>query len=405
MSLSKDKIGLNYVIDTSLLLHDPRVIDGYLGFSCHHQVKMINLLIPIYVLEELDLHKEEMNERGQKARTITRKLEQLSKTNSLNIGISTARGPYLKVVETESPLPERIRQLPHLIYDWLILQCAQENDATLLTKDSNLKVRANGLGVPTLDWYDYAEQSISVETEQKINGTSKDEQLASIQAIWHKVWGLEPRNEEQAIVLGALLDPTLSLVTITGKAGTGKTLLALAAGLHQVTESNLYERVLVSRAIFPLGRDIGYLPGTLEEKMEPWLQPIYDNLDFLLSHRDRRQSHRQRSRADELVDMGLIEVNPIAYIRGRSIPKQYLIIDEAQNLTPHEVKTILTRAGDGAKIVLIGDPYQVDHPYLDQENNGLKHVVRKFIAQDCAVHLRLTKGERSPLAELAADLL
>jgi PhoH-like ATPase len=161
----------------------------------------------------------------------------------------------------------------------------------------------------------------------------------------------------------------------------------------------------VSRAIFPLGRDIGYLPGSLEDKMEPWLQPIYDNLDFLLGQREQRQTHRQRPRAEDLVDMGLIEVVPITYIRGRSIPNQFLIVDEAQNLTPHEMKTMLTRAGQGTKVVLLGDPHQVDHPYLDAERNGLIHVSRRFIDQACAVHIHLSQGERSPLAELAADLL
>ena len=219
------------------------------------------------------------------------------------------------------------------------------------------------------------------------------------------VWGLSPLNDEQARALIALLDPEISLVTLTGKAGTGKTLIALAAGLEQVTSLERYERVMVSRAIFPIGRDLGYLPGSLEEKMEPWLQPIYDNVDFLLGQRERRKTQRERARAEDLIDLGLIEVTPITYIRGRSIPRQYLIVDEAQNLTPHEMKTMLTRAGEGTKVVLLGDPHQVDHPYLDAERNGLTVVSRRFADQRCAAHVHLTRGERSPLAELAADLL
>lgn len=386
-----------YVIDTSVLLHDIRVIDGFMGIECEEADSPRELLLPIYALEELDLHKEELNERGQKAREIVRRLDVLRRGGSLYAGIEVRRLTTLRVVETSAPLPMRLRKHPQLIYDWLILHCAKEHQASLITKDSNLRVRADSMGIVSTDWVE-----LSTERERKsdISYTT-----SSLTPHHQKVWGLEPRSDEQAIALGALLDPEISLVTLTGKAGTGKTLLALAAGLAQVTEREEYERVLVSRAIFPLGRDIGYLPGTIEEKMEPWLQPIYDNLDFLLSQRERRQSHRPRPRAEELVDMGLIEVAPITFIRGRSIPRQYLIIDEAQNLTPHEVKTMLTRAGEGAKVVLIGDPHQVDHPYLDPENNGLRYVARRFSHQECAAHLHLTKGERSRLAELAADLL
>ena len=221
----------------------------------------------------------------------------------------------------------------------------------------------------------------------------------------HPYWGLTPLNEEQRVALYFLTQPHLSLVCLTGKAGTGKTLLALAAGLSQVMESKRYERVLVSRAIFPLGRDLGYLPGTLEEKMDPWLQPIYDNLEFLLGKNTSRTPHRKKLHLEEFLDMGPIEINPITYMRGRSIPRQYLLIDEAQNLTTHEVKTLLTRAGQGTKVILIGDPHQVDHPDLDAHSNGLAYVVKRFQGQKCAGIIHLTQGHRSSLAELAADLL
>jgi PhoH-like ATPase len=389
---------LKFVIDTSVLLHDVRVVDGLIYAQGINDTKECEILIPIYALEELDLHKEQMTERGQRAREIARKLDRLRQRGRLNIGVTTTHHSTVRVVTTQADLPNRIRDLPHLVYDWLILTCAQEHHAILLTKDSNLRIRADGLGVTALDWVD--EPNKPVVTTEVI-----DQKQSDLSPCYEPTWGLTPRNEEQALALSALLNSSISLVTLTGKAGTGKTLLALAAGLQQVTEDERYQRVLVSRAIFPLGRDIGYLPGTLEEKMEPWLQPIYDNLEFLLRQRDRRQTHRARARADDLLEMGLIEIAPITFIRGRSIPNQYLIIDEAQNLTIHEVKTILTRAGEGTKIILIGDPHQVDHPYLDAENNGLLHVVRKFKAQDCASYINLTRGERSPLAELAADLL
>jgi PhoH-like ATPase len=192
-------------------------------------------------------------------------------------------------------------------------------------------------------------------------------------------------------------------VTVVGRAGTGKTLLAIAAGLQKTMEEQVFTKLLVSRPIFPLGRDIGYLPGSVEEKLNPWMQPIFDNVEFLmgLSQKDKKQGRSHH----ELIDLGVIAIEPLTYIRGRSIPDQYIIVDEAQNLTPHEVKTIITRAGDGTKIVLTGDPSQIDNPYVDATNNGLTHVVNKFKNERLAGHVSLAKGERSPLAELAANIL
>lgn len=414
-----------FVIDTSILLHDPRVITGALFIEPKPSGEA-EILIPMYALEELDLIKEEQSERGKRARDIARALDRLRRQGSLESGVRTERGRSLRVVNAEQEsLPPRISLQPRLIYDWLILTCAFEQGATLLTLDANLRVRADGRGVLTADWRDeesnpnaegvgYAhapdDRSGSSETSSEVIGEVSGDSIRSTAAhslTPHEgpVWGLTPLNEEQAVALAALLDPEISLVTLMGKAGTGKTLLALAAGLEQVTNQERYERVMVSRAIFPLGRDLGYLPGSMEEKMEPWLQPIYDNLDFLLGQRARRQANRERPRAEDLIDLGLIEVTPITYIRGRSIPRQFLIVDEAQNLTPHEMKTMLTRAGQDTKVVLLGDPHQVDHPYLDAERNGLTVVSRRFADQRCAAHIQLLRGERSPLAELAADLL
>jgi PhoH-like ATPase len=217
------------------------------------------------------------------------------------------------------------------------------------------------------------------------------------------VWGVRPRNREQSYTLDLLLNDEIKLVTISGKAGTGKTLLAIAAGLQKVTEESLYQKLLVSRPVFPLGRDIGYLPGDVEEKLNPWMQPIFDNVEFLmnLSRADKKAGRGYH----ELIDLGILEIEPLTYIRGRSIPNQFIIVDEAQNLTPHEVKTIISRVGEGTKIVLTGDPFQIDNPYVDSTNNGLVHVVNRFRAEKIAGHITLTKGERSPLAELAANLL
>jgi PhoH-like ATPase len=247
--------------------------------------------------------------------------------------------------------------------------------------------------------------------------TLKDESGKSALTRWDKnvgkavpvkklrdgVWGIKPRNREQHFALDLLLNDDIKLVTLVGKAGTGKTLLAIAAGLQKVTEDQVFSKLLVSRPVFPLGRDIGYLPGTIEEKLNPWMQPIYDNLELLLGL-NKSDKKDGRSYA-ELVDLGFVEIEPLTYIRGRSLPQNYMIVDEAQNLTPHEVKTIVTRAGEGTKIILTGDPYQIDHPYLDSSNNGLTIVAERFKNEAIAGHVILTKGERSPLAELATQIL
>ncbi len=217
------------------------------------------------------------------------------------------------------------------------------------------------------------------------------------------VWSIFPRNMEQSFALDVLMDDSIKLVTLVGKAGTGKTLLAIAAGLQKVAEENIYNRLLVSRPVFPMGKDLGFLPGDIEEKLTPWMQPIFDNVELLISG---HESEKRRSKGyKELMAMGLLDIEPLTYIRGRSIPNQYLIVDEAQNLTPHEIKTIVTRVGEGTKIVLTGDPYQIDNPYVDSSSNGLTFLVEKFKGEKIAAHVTLTKGERSELAELAANLL
>lgn len=224
---------------------------------------------------------------------------------------------------------------------------------------------------------------------------------------------VKPRNREQSFALDLLLDPAVQLVTLVGKAGTGKTLLAIAAGLHQVADEHRYARLLVTRPPISLGKEIGFLPGSLDEKLAPWMQPIVDNLDFLTGdamgdqQKDDRRRHGggPKSSWADLRGMGLLEVEAINYIRGRSIPHQFMVVDEAQNLTPHEVKTIVTRVGEGTKIVFTGDPYQIDNPYVDAESNGLTWLAERLKGQALVGHMTLTRGERSPLAELAANML
>ena len=220
------------------------------------------------------------------------------------------------------------------------------------------------------------------------------------------VWNLFPRNKEQRMALDLLLDPEVKLVTLVGGAGTGKTLLALAAGLHCVLNSALYDRILVSRPIIPLGNDIGYLPGSKDAKLSGWMQPIFDNLDFLLGgEAERKPKSSQRFSVEGLMNSHKLELEALTYIRGRSIPRQFVIVDEAQNLTPHEVKTIISRCGDDTKMVLTGDPRQIDNPYLDASGNGLSYAVERLKGQDVFGHVTLAKSERGKLSALAADLL
>ena len=219
------------------------------------------------------------------------------------------------------------------------------------------------------------------------------------------VWGIYPRNLEQTFGLSALLDDRVKLVTLTGGAGTGKTLLAIAAGLAKTTDEDIYQKLLVARPIFALGKDLGFLPGDLDEKLNPWMQPIYDSLDFLLSGGVPSRQKRMSKSYQELIDQGMLAVEPLTYIRGRSLPHSFFVVDESQNLTPHEIKTILTRAGEGTKVVLTGDPYQIDNPYIDSTNNGLTYVIERFKNSSIAAHVTFKQGERSELASLAAKYL
>ncbi len=436
----------NFVLDTNVLLHDP---NAPLAFGSN------DVIIPIYVIEEIDRFKKELSELGRNARLVGRMIDRFRASGRLNEGVEMPTGGTLKVMFTNRQLPAEIgigQKMDHKILAVAFELSERDPDkpTIFITKDTNLRIKADSLGITAEDFDTErvtADEIYSGVAELALPGEQVDtfynngnlplDEIDGYEAVPNQfvhlkdqaadnhgalgrvdperkqigpliknrggVWGIQPRNREQTFALDLLLDDRIKMVTLAGKAGTGKTLLALAAGLHKTSEEGVFQRLLVSRPIFPLGRDIGFLPGDVEDKLNPWMQPIYDNVELLmnLTRRDKSQGRSYR----ELMDMGLIEIEPLTYIRGRSIPNQYIIIDEAQNLTPHEVKTIITRAGDQTKIVLTGDLYQIDNPYVDSSNNGLSYVVNRFKGKAITGTVTLRKGERSELAELASDLL
>ena len=440
----------NFVLDTNVLLHDVRALYAFADN---------NVCVPIYVIEELDQFKKDVSELGRNAREIGRQIDRYREEGNLSDGVPLPSGGLLRVLFTNHKLPKDFA-VAHAM-DNSILAVALDLTQTqpdvptiFVTKDTNLRIRADALGIKAEDYdrerYDISElypgaTEIDVTAAQmqmlydqggvplgdlpphdghdtfyaneyvllrnadrpghtalgRINGEVTH--LGPITSFRDTIWGIRPRNKEQHYALDALLRDDIKMVTLVGKAGTGKTLLAIAAGLYKTTDEEVFHKVLVSRPIFPLGRDIGYLPGDIEQKLSPWMQPIHDNVEFLMG---LSKSDKKRGRSyHELIDQDLIAVEPLTYIRGRSIPNQFMIVDEAQNLTPHEVKTVLTRVGDNTKIVFTGDPYQIDNPYVDSVNNGLTYLAQKFKSEKIAAHVSLFKGERSELAELAANLL
>jgi PhoH-like ATPase len=249
------------------------------------------------------------------------------------------------------------------------------------------------------------------ETNEKHTGLARvrdGNTLVHLSSQYERAWNIKPRNKEQRMALELLLDPSVQIVTLVGRAGTGKTLLAIAAGLQCVVQYRSYDKILVTRPIMPLGRDIGYLPGAKDEKLIHWMQPIIDNLTFLLRERNGNEESvypTVQRKVEEMQQKNLLEMEALTYIRGRSIPRQYVIVDEAQNLTPHEVKTIISRAGEGTKMVLTGDPYQIDNPYLDSSSNGLTYTAERLKTEGLHGHMTLMRSERSSLAAVAAALL
>jgi PhoH-like ATPase len=433
----------NYVLDTNVLLHDPGAIFRF---------EDNNVIIPIYAIEEVDQFKREGSERGRNARSIARLLDELrERGGALSKGVPLHSGGTLRVA-----VPSKRLELPsaidHSAMDQAILQTAfdvRENDGgrptVFVTMDTNLRIRADALGMVAQT---YENQRVDVDpltggiAEAEVDSAAVDSFFREGRVPWADptpapntcmmlrdrsnpshtalgrydatkhavvslrvprdgVMGVRPRNKEQSFAIDLLLDESIRLVTLVGKAGTGKTLLALAAGLKRTVEDGAFTRMLISRPVMPLGRDIGFLPGDVDEKLNPWMQPIFDNLEFLFSAGSRKGPRMYA----ELLESGQIQVEPLTYIRGRSLPQQFIVVDEAQNLTPHEVKTIITRSGDGTKIVLTGDPGQIDNPYVDSASNGLTVAAERFRGEKLAAHIVLAKGERSDLAELAANML
>lgn len=439
-----------YLLDTSVLLHRPEAIFSF----GENQV-----VIPVVVLDELDNFKRGSMEINRNARHVIGLFDELRSRGPIFEGVQLDNGGQLKV-DTERGRASRAI-LPHGFEknaDNYILATAvgikedtPDRKVILVTKDINMRVKAEALGLLAQDYRAdqlvdpdemytghaevvvpqemidqmYKEKTVSVNGSLSKDQTFYPNQFLmlvsadspSITALTrydgdslellrdprHDIWGIRPLNREQRYAVELLLDDSIPLVTLAGKAGTGKTILAIAAGLQKVVNDKLFRRLSIYRPVVPMGRDIGYLPGTEQEKLTPWMQPIFDNLEFLLNEGDRK--NRGTSKLDYLIDSNVLDIKALTYIRGRSLPHQFIIVDEAQNLTPHEVKTIVTRVGHGTKLVLTGDPYQIDSPYLDSTSNGLTHVVERFRGEKMAAHVTLTKGERSPLAELASQIM
>ncbi len=441
-----------FVLDTNVLIHNPRSM-----FSFQDNT----VVIPITVIEEVDNFKKNVDEKGRNARQIGRYLDDLRKLGSLRDGVKTENGGIIKVMlsrkisDTTTDILITDKNDNLIIGTALHIQNTNSNeDVTLVSKDANVRIKADAVGLQAgnfeTDRIDFSELYQGYKTiiagEEKIAEFRKNEFLKNTFGTIYpnqfailkndendenpiivryslendmfyplryyqgqEIFGITARNKEQLMSFDLLLDPDVQLVSLVGIAGTGKTLIALAAGLDQVVEHNNYKRLIVSRPIFPLGKDIGYLPGSKAEKFNPWMQPIFDNMELLLSGKNEKNDNdngkifgKKNAQLEDYLDFGFIELEPLTYIRGRSLPNQYIIIDEAQNLTPHEMKTIITRAGEGTKIILTGDPYQIDIPYLDSESNGLSISVEKFKNEKLVGHITLTKGERSELADLAA---
>ncbi len=424
-----------YVIDTCVVLSDPQAFRNFKS-----------VIIPLAVIEELDRFKHNQDIRGRNSRLFSRTLDELREQGSLLEGVPTEKGGTIKVKSSVKSLTANLPdELNQDAADNAILAVAIECQAILVTNDNNLKIKADACGVKAesyetgrvsaTDLYEghcstkvsgeelsllshqpipvegdfYENECLSLYSENNLNlcrlALHKHGKAHVINNFDKGVSRIVPKNREQHFALELLMDPSIPLVTISGSAGTGKTLLALAAGLALVQEQ-VYQRLMVARPVVPLGgKDtIGFLPGELSSKLGPWMQPIEDNLEVLL-YQGKKDRKCERNPIKELEEQNLLRVEPLMYIRGRSIPNQFFLIDEAQNCSPLEIKTILTRVGEGTKVVLVGDPSQCDNPFLDETSNGLSYVIDRFKESSLSAHITLVKGERSPLSELAAKLL
>ncbi len=432
-----------FVIDTNVLLHDPDSIEKF---------KDNDVVIPLIVLEELDSMKRLADELGKNARHVIRYIDSLKNKGSGNLykGIQLNNGISVRIhIETKAdyntfPLPSEKSSNKLLLAAYQI-KAANGQKVVIVSKDFIMRVKAEAIGLEAEDYENlkvsyermyrgyrkiqvpkkdidlfFKENSISLDLPNLLANeyclltspenssalckyNNKSHKLEPLMKLQKDIWGIHPLNTEQKCALDLLLRDDIKLVTLVGPAGTGKTLLALAAALRKVFDEGVYTRILISRPIVPLGKDIGYLPGTKEEKLYHWMQPIYDNLEFLC--RSTTGEGHEKEAQTWIMESKKIEMEAVTYIRGRSLPRMFIIIDEAQNLTPHEVKTIISRAGQGTKVVLTGDPTQIDNPYLDQDSNALTFLVGRMQTYPTFGHVFLERTERSELAALAAEVL
>lgn len=434
-----------FVLDTNVILHD---------HTCIYQFQDNDIVIPITVLEELDKFKRGNDPINFQAREFVRELDEIIGDQLFNGGIKLGSDKGKLIVETGKPFSEELKQsfredIPDhriLAITMYIAQKFPNRPCILVTKDINLRMKAKSLKIQSEDYYNdkvkdiqilnknvaelenfddtlieklYSENTIAVElmglgrtpdiNEYFIMKSAKASVLGRYDGGLKKMvrvekktaYGIKPRNAEQTFSLDALFNPEIKLVALTGKAGTGKTLLALAAALEQHKN---FGQILLARPIVALSnRDLGFLPGDAQEKISPYMQPLFDNLSVIKHSYNVRSTEYQK--IEELLKNDELIITPLAYIRGRSLSNSYFIIDEAQNLTPHEIKTIITRAGEGTKLVFTGDLQQIDSPYLDMKSNGLAYMTEKMRNHEIFAHVNLIKGERSYLAELASDLL
>ncbi len=433
-----------FILDTNVLLHNA---DSLTSFTDNW------VILPMTVIEELDKFKRQNDELGRNARSVIRQLDRLRMKGTLKDGVPMENGGTLKITVEYTNMPGTLLDMS--VADNRILAVASNLKAEgksviFVSKDINARLKGDALGLDVMDFEKqkcnidelYAGwRTISVpgeaidrfhkeESFQEAKGFDflanefillQDElnpkhsglgratdanSLTHLNSRNEHAWNVGPRSKEQRMALELLLDPDVNLVTLIGQAGTGKTLLALAAGLECVIHKGSHEKLLVSRPVIPMGKDIGYLPGSKDEKLLLWMQPIFDNLTYLMRHekQDKNENSVQQ-KVNKLIKDQVVELEALTYIRGRSIPRQYVIIDEAQNLTPHEVKTIISRAGENTKMVFTGDPQQIDNPYLDSSSNGLSYAVERLKGHGIYGHVTLTRSERSPLSAIAADLL
>jgi PhoH-like ATPase len=460
---------LLYILDTNVLIHDPESIFHF---------ENCTVGIPIIVLEELDKFKNDPGQRGFTTRKAIRYLDALRARGNLKEGVTLDNGSKLQVlfippqdeVCTNFQLPQNVKDNQILYTAWCMQQKGYE--VKFVSKDINARVKSDVIGIESLDykedgidadqiykgWIKLQVPSVQLKKDspEELEQLSRDTELTVNQYVLlesrhnpynyvvfrylgnHKFkpvvapqlrWPLEARNPQQLMALDALFDSSIQLVTLIGPAGTGKTFLALLAALHKVLIEHEYEKILVSRPVIPLGKDIGYLPGDIQEKLHSWMQPIYDNMDFITHsanvanqmavYKDEnfnprssnkykhKRPHKDNTIAslDELIHEGKLSLEAITYMRGRSIPYQFILIDEVQNLTPHEVKTLISRVGEGSKIILAGDPFQIDSPYLDVTSNGLVVAASRFQGQPLFASVYLESSERSELSRLANELL